>query len=74
MFTNGWIGVEGESKDCAGSLTSCPGPKTTATAAMCKSGYHKTLHGVHLLLFNNYDDSVYIAIFFSFPPIDGEIE
>lgn len=36
---------------CAGSLTSCPGPKTTAVAAMCNSGYRKSLHFVHLLFF-----------------------
>ena len=60
--------------DCTGSLTSCPGPKTATAAAVCNSGYHKTLHRVHLLLFYNCDDGVYIAIFFSFPPTDGEIE
>jgi hypothetical protein len=66
----GW----GELMGCAGSLTSCPGPKTTAVAAVCNSGHHKTLHIVHLLLFFNCDDGGYIAIFFSFPPADGEIE
>jgi len=59
---------------CAGSLTSCPGPKTTAVAAMCNSGYRKSLHFVHLLFFSYCNGDVYIAIFFSFPPTDGEIE
>jgi hypothetical protein len=58
----------------AGSLTSCPGLKTTAVAAMSNSGYHKMLHIVHLLLFYNCDDAIYISIFFSFSPADGEIE
>ena len=60
--------------DYAGSLTSCPGPKTTTAAAMCNSGYQKALHRTHLLLFYNCDDGVYIVIFFSFSPTDGEIE
>jgi hypothetical protein len=59
---------------CSGSLMSCPGPKTAAAAAMCNSWNHKTLHIIHLLLDINYDNSVYIAIFLNFSPIDGEIE
>jgi hypothetical protein len=59
---------------CSGSLTSCPGPKTTAVAAMSNSGYRKTLHRAHLLLFYHYDDGVYIVIFSSLSPMDVEIE
>lgn len=33
-----------------GSLMSCPGPETAASAAMGDSGYHKTLHIFHPLL------------------------
>jgi len=58
----------------AGSLTSCPGPNTTTAAAMCNSGYRKTFHMIHLLLFYNCDDGVYVVISFSFSPAEGEIE
>jgi hypothetical protein len=57
-----------------GSLTSCPGPKTTTAAAMCNSGYRKTLHIAHLLFFYNFDDGVYIVISSCLLPTDGEIE
>jgi len=35
-----------------GSLTSCPGQKMAAVAAMCYSRHHKTLHSHHLLNVN----------------------
>jgi hypothetical protein len=58
----------------AGSLTSCPGPKTAAVAAMCNSGYRKTFHLLHLLLTGTYKIRIYKVMFFSPSPNDGEIE
>jgi len=69
----GW-GFRRSMAGCPGSLTSCPGPKTAAVAAMCDSGYRETFHNLHLLLGFFRENGSHSAIFLIFPPIDGEIE
>ena len=56
-----------------GSLASCPGLKTAASAAVGYSRYGKSLHGLHLPFIFRRIPGYQIGIFFNFPLMAGEI-
>jgi hypothetical protein len=60
--------------DGLGSLTSCPGLKTAASATVSHSWYGKSFHMFHPLLFFQRIAGFHIETFFNFPFMAGEIE